>query len=188
MTSITLLIDRLTHLITLSTNTLASNLKPMTSNRDLVQRWYDQVASQLARYAAAAFMTGNGTTEITNEEKHLITGDLAAQLDYLRHFADVIEQSEGDFQAGWKSRAQSYARSIKVPYWRGATKMLPLPAMPGQGSQCLTQCKCSWDIQQLEGDNNYDCYWRMGAAEHCQTCVTRAQEWAPFKIRNGEVQ
>ena len=67
--------------------------------------------------------------------------------------------------------------------------MLPLPAMPGDGtSQCLTRCRCSWDITKLEGDGNYDCTWVMSDAEHCQTCRQRATDWAPLRVREGIVQ
>lgn len=186
--NITLLINRLTHLITLSTNTLASNLQPVSSNAALVQSWYDQIASQLARYASAAYMTGRGTAEIDPAAKKIVTADIAEQLSYLRNFAAVIEQGNGEFMQGWRSRAQMYARSIQTPYWRGATQMLPLPAMPGQGTQCKTNCGCSWDVQQLDGDGNYNCYWRRGKKDSCQTCMQREQDWAPLQIRGGEVQ
>jgi hypothetical protein len=186
--SITLLINRLTHLITLSTNTLASNMQPVSLNAELVQSWYDQLASQLARYASAAYMTGRGTTEVDPAAKQVVTSDIAEQLSFLKHFANVIEQSQGEFQQGWRSRAQMYARSIQTPYWRGATEMLPLPAMPGQGTQCRTNCGCSWDVQKLAGDGNYDAYWRRGKSDSCQTCVQRERDWTPFKIRGGEVQ
>lgn len=54
-------------------------------------------------------------------------------------------------------------------------------------SQCMQGCTCAWDVTELEGDGNYDCTWVMGAAEHCQTCVERAQQWAPLQIRDGEI-
>ncbi|KPV42211.1 hypothetical protein SE17_44475, partial [Kouleothrix aurantiaca] len=85
-------------------------------------------------------------------------------------------------------RAQLYANSIQTPYWRGVTRLLPLPAMPGDGtSPCLTHCRCAWDVTALEGEQNYDCTWTLGDTEHCQVCKQRAVEWAPLRIRNGEL-
>lgn len=109
-----------------------------------------------------------------------------SQREYLQKFAAEI--SEKGWQPGYASRAEMYAQSAKASYWRGATAGLALPAWPGDGTtQCLTNCKCSWDVQTLEGDGNYDAYWRYGDAKHCQTCSERAADWAPFRIRGGEV-
>lgn len=150
--------------------------------------WEQEVSRQLARYHAAAMLAGSGAATLTPAMTTIVTRDLATQLSFLRKFGVTIQDGQ-QWQAGWNARAQMYAESIKTPYWRGATKMLPLPAMPGDGtSQCLTRCRCSWDITQLEGDNNYDCYWLLSATETCQTCKQRALDWAPLRVREGVVQ
>ncbi len=109
-----------------------------------------------------------------------------AQLEYLAAFRDEIQGAA--WQPGWAARAQMYADSITNPYWSGKTRGWALPAMPGDGTtQCLTHCKCAWEIETLAGDGNADAYWRLGAAEHCQTCTQRAHEWSPLQIRGGEL-
>jgi len=117
-----------------------------------------------------------------------VTTDLATQLRFLDKFA--LEMQDGDtWQAGWNSRANMYAGSIKTPYWQGNVDMLPLPAMPADGtSTCLTRCTCMWDVTKLAGEGNYDCTWLLGATDHCQICKQRAADWAPIRVRDGVVQ
>lgn len=175
------LIRRLSILIGTATDALEQDM-------GRVDAWYGTLARQLARYHTAAYLTGTGAGGVSNAARRAINADLETQLKFLSKFKVEIQEA-AEWQAGWNARAEMYARSIQTPYWRGVTRLLPLPAMPGDGtSQCLTNCKCGWDIQQLDGDENYDCYWRMGATErHCQTCPQRAQEWAPLQIRGGEL-
>lgn len=149
-----------------------------------VDAWEDQVAQALQQAYPAAYKAGGGTLDDT--ARQAVDKQVKAQLNYLGRFALEIQGAD-EWQAGWNSRAAMYAEGVKVPYWQGRTKMLPLPAMPGEGTQCLVNCKCSWDVQQLDGDGNYDATWRIGASESCQTCKQRATEWAPLKIRDGRL-
>lgn len=151
--------------------------------------WYDEIARQLTRYHTAAYLAGASTQELTDAARRVVNADVQTQLKFLNLFKIEV-QDAAEWQAGWNARAEMYARSIQTPYWRGATKLLPLPAMPGDGTTaCLSNCRCAWDVQELDGENNYDCYWRYGATErHCQGCRQRASEWAPLQIRAGEVQ
>jgi hypothetical protein len=176
------LLQRLSRLIQTATDALEAQYP------DGVAAWEQEVARQLARYHAAAMLAGSGAATLTPAMTTAVTRDLATQLAFLRKFGITI-QSGKQWERGWNSRAQMYAESIKTPYWQGKVDMLPLPAMPGDGtSQCLTHCHCAWDVVQLEGDGNYDCTWEMSAVEHCQTCKQRAADWAPLKIRDGVVQ
>lgn len=179
-------LDRLIRRLSLLIGTATSALEGDPSQ---VAQWEEEIIRQLARYHSAAYLAGAKADDLTPAARTAVQRDVRTQLDFLSQFALEIQEA-AEWQAGWSARAEMYARSIQTPYWRGATRLLPLPAMPGDGtSQCLTNCKCGWDIQQLDGENNYDCYWRMGGAErHCQTCPQRAEEWAPLRIRGGELQ
>src|SRR5688500_3201884 len=100
-------------------------------------------------------MTGAGVDTLSPAALAAVRNDVAVQLRCLGKFALTV-QSAGQWERGWQARAQMYAESIKSPYWRGRTKLLPLPAMPGDGtSQCLTRCRCAWDISEVE--DGYDC-------------------------------
>lgn len=176
------LIARLTRLIQASTDALETQYPAG------VEAWQQELSRQIARYSAASFMTGAGDAALSGAGRTAVVTDLATQLRFLNKFAVEVQDGK-EWQKGWNSRAAMYASSIQTPYWRAFTRMLPLPAMPGDGTTpCLVNCKCSWDLQELDGDENYDCYWRLGAVEHCQICRQRAINWAPLEIREGIVQ
>lgn len=151
-----------------------------------VDAWRQQFGAALARYHTAALMVGQGSTEVSPQARRYLDKTVRAQLKFLNGFALDI-QDAAEFKPGWLARSALYVQGIGASYWKGATRMLPLPAMPRDGtSQCLSNCTCSWEIVQLDGDGNYDCTWHLGATErHCQTCPQRASEWAPLKIRGG---
>lgn len=177
------LISRLSVLIGTATDALEAD-------QSRADDWYDEIARQLRRYSLAGFLGGYGGQSIPRTADSKIAADVKTQLDFLQAFKVEI-QDAAEWQAGWNARAEMYARSIQVPYWRGRTKMLPLPAMPGDGtSQCLTNCRCAWNVvpvDEVAGD--YDAYWVYGATErHCQICREREGQWSPVQIRGGVLQ
>ena len=96
-----------------------------------------------------------------------------------------------EFNKAWRARAKLYALSPKSSYYEGDVykqvgRFLPLPAMPAQGTQCHTNCGCSWRITAVDG--GYDCYWVRAKDDSCQTCVQRESDWNPIEIRNGDLQ
>lgn len=172
------LIARLTRLINAATSALEAN-------PERVAEWQQEIAKQLQRYHTAAYLAGADAIEVSPVAGLLLDGYIGVQLEFLERFALEIAAST-EWQAGWRERAQMYARSIKAPYWSGKTKLLPLPAMPGDGTtQCLTNCGCAWHVEKLGGDNNYNAWWRLGKNDSCQTCIERSQQWAPLQIRDG---
>lgn len=149
--------------------------------------WQQAMERTLRQHHTAALLAGQGGGDVSAASRKYLDLFLQQQMKYLRRFAAQVA-AEG-YQPRDAARAAMYAGAAKAPYWAGRTKGIPLPAYPGDGStQCLSNCRCSWEIVPLEGDGNYDCYWRMAAAEHCQTCQQRASDWAPLRIRNGELQ
>lgn len=165
-------------------------MRAMEGGRVTVEQWQQQFSDYLKQYHIAAFIVGqNGNPALSSPVRQWLGKTVEAQIGYLKNFATEI-QDEAQFKLGWNARAALYAQGIGQSYWKGATKMLPLPAMPRDGtSPCLGHCDCSWVIVQLDGDGNYDCYWRLGAVErHCQTCPQRATDWAPLKIRGGRLE
>lgn len=179
-------LDRLIRRLSLLIGTATTALEQDMSQAD---EWYNEIVRQLTRYHTAAYLAGASTQELTKAARRVVNADVQTQLKFLAKFKVEVQGADA-WQAGWNARAEMYARSIQTPYWRGVTKLLPLPAMPGDGTTaCLSNCRCAWDVQELDGENNYDCYWIYGATErHCQGCKQRAAEWAPLQIRAGEVQ
>lgn len=162
----------------------------MTAGVGALPGWQSAVETLLARYSLAAMMIGFDRSALKPLEVAAATKDVQVQLKFLDNFRLDIQEL-GEFKEGWLARAEMYADSIGLPYERGKTRMLPLPALPHDGtSQCLTRCRCKYDIVTLDDTaGDYDAYWRLGATEtHCQQCKQRASDWSPIKIRSGELQ
>lgn len=103
------------------------------------------------------------------------------QGSYLENLIAQIDRGEIS-PAQANARLKMYVNSANEALWRGHTRELPrLPAYPGDGSTvCLTNCQCTWEIIPVE--DGFDCYWRLGIAEHCPDCVWRSQNWNPLHI------
>jgi len=164
--------DKLRHL----TNQLEAEL--ITADE-----WESSFETLLARYHTTALLLGSSTDTLTASAADYVARIVGNQFEFLGSFAAVIQGAE-EWQAGFLARAESYASAIKVPYWAGNTELLPLPAMPAEGTQCLNNCGCSWDIQELdEVVGDYDCYWVRSKDDSCQTCLEREAQWSPYEIR-----
>ncbi len=163
-------------------------MRALESGASSVELWQKRFSAALAQYHTAEYLVGQRNRALTDPGRRYLKQTVEAQIGFLNNFATEIQDAAA-FQKGWDARAAMYAQGIGQSYWKGATKMLPLPAMPRDGtSQCLTNCTCSWEITELDGDGNYDCYWKLGATErHCQTCPQRAQDWSPLQIRDGRL-
>ena len=146
--------------------------------------WKSEFAKLLTVASIAAAMEGYGDSNLPPTIVQAVTQTVATQLGFLNRFDHQIVNAS-EFQEGWLSRAESYAKAIKIPYWKGKTKVLPLPAMPAQGTQCGSNCGCEWDIQPIRrfGEiTGYKCYWVRGKEDSCQTCIERARRWNPLYI------
>lgn len=175
-------------LILLFVKDVARLTTALESGGQTVAEWKDAMSAALKKYHTAALMVGQGSATLTPQGRRYLGMAVESQIKYLNNFAAEIQDAAA-FKPGWLARAALYAQGIGTSYWKGATKMLPLPAMPRDGtSQCLSNCTCSWEITELDGDGNYDCTWHLGATErHCQTCPQRARDWAPLRVRDGRI-
>jgi hypothetical protein len=161
-------------------------MRALESGATTVAAWQQQFSAALAKYHTASYIVGAGDRTIDKTGRGWLGRHVASQIGFLKNFATEI-QDNAQFKPGWNARAAMYAKGIGASFWKGQTRMLPLPAMPADGTtQCKTNCGCSWSIEELDGDGNYDCYWRLGKSENCQTCATRARDWAPYRVRNGK--
>lgn len=167
---------------------LTESLEAKETNEDT---WEDAFAETLARYHLAAYAHGAGVPlkQLTPEDHDTIQAVIDRQKEFLRGFAQAWKDGRyKDRAEAAMRRAKMYADATLGTWWMGHTRGYPLPAWPGDGTtQCKTRCRCSWDIQQLEGQGNADATWHLGHADHCQTCLERSEQWAPLQIRNGEL-
>lgn len=152
--------------------------------------WQAAMERLIARYFQTAAMAGLGAEDISLLEP-AISRMVDIQNDYLANFkAEIVS---GGWVDAFAARAAMYASAIKQGYWLGDVvkqvgRVIPLPAMPSEGTQCLSNCKCAWRIETVNADRgDYDAYWRRHASDSCQTCVEREAQWSPVRIRNGEL-
>lgn len=114
------------------------------------------------------------------------------QYGYLDRWAQALnavpEGSRSEAQIA--VRARMYGGASSEMFSRAYGYSLGLPAMPfypAQGTLCLTNCGCDWEYVQLPGNGNWDCYWRRGKADSCETCLAREAAAAPLRVRDGFV-
>lgn len=129
-------------------------------------------------------MGAGGRNSMSHRDWGRIGAMVKEQYGYLNNLIDQL--AKGDISpAQANARLKMYANSANEALWKGYSKdMPPLPAYPGDGSTvCLTNCQCTWEI--VEVPNGFDCYWRLGVAEHCPDCIWRSQNWNPYHLDYG---
>lgn len=128
-------------------------------------------------------MAKGGRAQMTQADYGRLGNMLRDQYKYLQGF-------ESDIKAGKLSpgqiaaRANLYVESSTQAYERGRAAALgvpKLPAYPGDGStQCRSNCRCHWEIVPTDG--GWDCFWRLGDAQHCSGCQVNAGTWSPLQV------
>lgn len=166
--------------------------KKVLERRTTARVWEAAAEKTLAAHHLAAYAQGAGVpvSKLTPKDHEVVEKYLQTQFDHLARFGqDLSVGRYAESPSSALNRSSMYADAAKATWWMGKTRGWDLPAWPCDGTtQCLSNCNCTWTIQELEGQGNADAYWRLGTNDHCQTCLVRAEEWAPLRIRDGEVQ
>jgi len=153
-----------------------------------MQQWFRQMVNAVntGNIAASALAVG-GIDNLNTDDIAGIERANETQLQYIVRFRRELETLS---PAMALNRSSLYAGATTSRYWTAHTRRqgLVLPAMPGVRTSCGSNCKCNWDIRQLDGNGNYDCYWRISAVEHCDECIGRQKAFKPLQVRNGIVQ
>lgn len=151
-------------------------------------RWQIEMRQAMREIWTLQLVAGAGgdKSKIGSDEYLKLGTRLKQQYAYLEKFGrDIAEKGLSQAQIALRSRM--YMDASKTVYWMQITG-LDLPAYPGDGStECLTNCKCSWKIRYIkDGKGNITgaiATWVLGKAEHCPTCVKRADEWKALAVR-----
>jgi len=157
-----------------------------------VNQWRAEMQRIIDRGMSSALMAGKNSRQLTDLERQLVRQLTAVQGAFLDNFANDI------LTKGWlpayMSRAQMYGSSTTAAYAQGevirqAGQWLPLPAMPTEGTQCLSNCGCRWRVEVMDAARgDFDGYWLLGKDDNCQTCLQRAADWSPVRIRGNVLQ
>lgn len=152
-----------------------------------VQAWEAAMRDVVRDTFAAQYAYGRGGLNAMTTDDWQAINDLAdAQSRYLRSFAQDVAAGRLS-EAKISARSVLYLQSSRQAYGRGlaASWGIELPAYPGDGSsECKARDKCHWEIS--ETDDEIHATWKLGAAEHCATCVSRASAWAPLVIEKAD--
>lgn len=146
--------------------------------------WESQCRETIKTTAIDQYVAGRGGRgEMTQSDWGRVGQFSREQYGYLSGMADDLEglspaQREARIRMYVESTDRMFERAriveMGVPYDR-------VPALPGDGStQCLVNCQCHWEFERGEG--GWNCYWRLGEAEHCDNCKGRADDWNPYFI------
>lgn len=160
----------------------------LASGRMTVQEWTYAMRREVRTNFINEYMLGHGgRSTMTPADWGRIGNKVQDQYRFLDNFAHRIEQG-GLSEAQIAARARMYVEASSQAYEHGRAAGMgapDLPAYPGDGStECVSNCKCHWDIQQA--DTEWLCFWRLGAAEHCNDCVTRSETWNPLRFPKAQ--
>lgn len=174
----------LRQLLDLFLQDIAEQADGIASGHVSIDDWQRQMAQSLLVFHYASYQAARDTRDLAPGERARINEQVGTQLDYLNGFAEQLDQR------GWQDkdlvRAALYAGSIKPAYWRGKTYPYELPAYPTEGSPCIVNCACVWQMVEHDAEElDADFYWKLGPTEHCDVCKDRAKQWNPLKIRGG---
>lgn len=158
-----------------------------------VDAWLDAMQALVKQGHAGAYAIGRDGdwAKMTRAEWGRIGQVIRGQYAFLRPFADEVRAghlSPAQVRARFDLylEAASQSRELGEAYRRGLPPSV-FPALPGDGStSCRARCRCRWSIRVLSrGRGDYDLSWRLGPAEHCAECRTRAKAWRKLQVRGG---
>jgi len=174
-----------------------STLSSRVANGDITpDEWFQdfmQANRRVQLQAASASVGGRdnlGSQQITIAEARLREQRRFA-IGFRDQLQEVVDSEDLELnENAINARSRMYGQSSSATFEVGSQVAIGipiLPVQPGVRTDCLTNCKCRWDKRKLEGVGNWDCFWRLTPAEHCDTCIARARAFNPLRIRNGRI-
>lgn len=154
--------------------------------------WQREVERIIARGHMAAWMAGTAERlgvpvdsallsrqRLSRAERKEVQEAIDTQLAYFRRFQ---KDMEGMSETQIAARAQLYAGATRGTYSAQRWGDWTLPFQPGEGSECMVNCRCHWEVED-NGDGTGSAIWRLGQAErHCTTCPARALQ-SPYSVK-----
>lgn len=155
--------------------------RPMSESD--IDNWLDAMRKAIATYHQASAMVATNGQPLNEVQQAKVDQQIVQQIQYLDQFGIRI-RTDKDFDRGSLARSEMYASAVRSTFFQAKIDFLPLPAMPGEGTICHTNCKCGWEIVAVnEEAGDFDCYWRRGATDSCSTCLAREALWSPLQVR-----
>jgi hypothetical protein len=147
-------------------------------------QWHQGMEDLLTEVHLAAYLVASGAQDAPDLVDSPIGQYIADQLDYLDQWAADLDPEDPRNDG----RGAMYGSAVRGAYSLGDTDGWPLPTHPGEGTDCLTNCKCEWDIVVIDAaGGDADAFWERHAQDSCPTCVERAGKYYPLRIRGGAI-
>jgi hypothetical protein len=159
------------------------NTRALTRGLLSLVDWEKRVRADLTHLHVATFAFGRGgRNAMTAADKRQVAGIVNEQARYLHQFAADIATRDLS-PARIEARAAQYVMASTASAEAGkvaAYRDLVLPVMPGQGTACQANCRCSWTI--IEEEDAWRCTWILHADESCPDCRDRAGRYNPLVV------
>ena len=157
----------------------------VASGQTTLTEWQTAMRTSVKNTYIDQYVLGHGGRgTMTQQDWGRIGAMVKEQYRYLDRFADDIASGKLT-EAQIAARSALYHQSGTAAYERANAYMRGLPTLPyypGDGTTaCRANCQCHWDIRQI-APGVWDCYWILGAAEHCEDCLSRADTDAPLHV------
>lgn len=156
----------------------------LVSGKATLNQWITDFRVQLkVNYVQEYLLARGGKNAMTEADWKTIGDGLQKQYEYMNRLAEEIKAGKLS-EAQIRMRMKMYFESSSAMYEKGNAEAKGSPRLPQYpadgGTQCRVNCKCYWDIQPVEG--GWNCFWRLGVAEHCPDCVELAGRWNPLFV------
>lgn len=156
--------------------------------------WVAAFRHETALTHAAMYQLGAGgserMTQLSVWTQRLQTM-LERQIPYANGFIDEVLAGLVT-PAQMEERAALYMGAAVESYERANADdwQIDLPYFPADGTLCLTNCRCSWNIETvIEGDSEvtYATWQTEGDDDVCAVCEERGNEWQRVEIRRARL-
>ena len=174
----------------------AALAKRLVAGELTVEQWrQDMMRAIRDLHFTAAVAGAGGIGYLTPEAISAIDAKVREQGTYLNNWANQLTSQQQLSEGQIVTRAHLYSGASSALANETADTVTygrfpKLPCYPVDGhTLCRGNCKCKdwrWDILDAE-KGDADVYWQLSPAEHCDTCLYRAQVFNPLKIREFKI-
>lgn len=155
------------------------------------QVWRGLMLTEL-RYLhiVAAAATAGGFGNLTPQAIFVVDRRVREEAAYLDRWVAQLEREGKIDSEKVRKRAELYGEAAGLTASevedRVQYQSFPnLPFQPKDRTICRRRCHCRWDWKIIDSEKgDADVTWVLGDAEHCETCLKRAEACKPLKIRS----
>ena len=147
-----------------------------------IGEWEESMRQNIRQlYSSSAAIGKGGWDNMDLSDWGRLGNPVKAQYQWLHNFAEFIEENKDDISLqAIQARARLYGDAgghAAILMQAGRIIANELPYIPRDGTtECLNRCHCIWNlliIDNVDDFNVIQATWRLGVADHCETCISR---------------